>query len=131
MSLNYGAAALIFRPGLPAHPGITGKTAAGVGPARRIRRGFLECRDMEKLAKVGLAAAPACPNCRQRVTDLNLDELASGAEHQCLFCGNFMRVPKAILDRLIEQRDAARAANIPQGSLITRVMAFFRRLLGG
>ena len=92
---------------------------------------ILETAGMEKLAKVNLAAAPACPNCRQRITDLNLDELASGAEHQCLFCGNFMRVPKSILDRLIEQRDAARAASIPEGSFVSRVMAFLRRLWGG
>ncbi len=65
---------------------------------------------VSKLAKIQTSAAPACPNCRNRVTDLDLDKLAAGAEHQCLFCGNTMRVPKALLDRLMAERDAARAA---------------------
>lgn len=64
---------------------------------------------MSQLAKIQTSAAPACPNCRNRITDLDLDKLAGGAEHQCLFCGNTMRVPKALLDRLIAERDAARA----------------------
>ena len=84
---------------------------------------------MERLARVDLAAAPACPNCRQRVTDLNLDELAGGAEHQCLFCGHFMRVPEALLKRLLEQREAARAAQAPV-SLWARLSGFLARLFG-
>lgn len=84
---------------------------------------------MERLARVDLAAAPACPNCRQRVTDLDLDELAGGAEHQCLFCGHFMRVPEALLQRLIAQRDAARASQAPV-SFWQRLSGFFASLFG-
>jgi hypothetical protein len=65
---------------------------------------------MAELAKVALASAPACPNCRNRITDLDLDGLAAGAEHQCLFCGHTMRVPKALLDKLLAQREAERVA---------------------
>lgn len=83
---------------------------------------------MTQLAKVDVAAAAACPNCRQRVTDLKLDELAAGAEHQCLFCGHFMRIPKPILDRLIAQREAARAAGAQESSLFRRLAAFFSNL---
>lgn len=61
---------------------------------------------MSQLAKVATSSAPACPNCRNRVTDLDLDKLSGGAEHQCLFCGHQMRVPKALLDRLIAEREA-------------------------
>lgn len=64
---------------------------------------------MSQLAKVQTTAAPACPNCRNRVTDLDLDKLSGGAEHQCLLCGHHMRVPKALLDRLMAEREAARA----------------------
>jgi hypothetical protein len=84
---------------------------------------------VSQLAKVDLAAAPACPNCRQRVSDLNLDELAAGAEHQCLFCGHFMKVPKSILDRLVAQRDADRVAQ-GKASPWARLVAFFSRTLG-
>lgn len=80
-----------------------------------------------ELAKVDVVATPACPNCRQRVSDLKLDQLAGGAEHQCLFCGHFMKVPKPILDKLIAQRDAARA-NAGGSSFAERISAFFRRL---
>ncbi|MGE0494551.1 MAG: hypothetical protein AB7S38_35405 [Vulcanimicrobiota bacterium] len=84
---------------------------------------------MERLARVDLAAAPACPNCRQRVTDLDLDELAGGAEHQCLFCGHFMRVPETLLKRLIAQRDAALAAQAPL-SFWQRLSGFLARMFG-
>ncbi len=83
---------------------------------------------MGQLAKVDLAAAAACPNCRQRVTDLNLDQLASGAEHQCLFCGHFMRVPQTLIDRLLQQREAERAEQASKRSIFARLSAFFEGL---
>ncbi|HIB68366.1 MAG TPA: hypothetical protein EYO33_25545 [Phycisphaerales bacterium] len=84
---------------------------------------------MAQIGRIDMGAAPACPNCRQRVTDLNLDEIANGAEHQCLFCGHFMRVPKSVIDRLIEQREKARAAGaVEKESLWSRMVAFFSNL---
>lgn len=85
---------------------------------------------MEQLAKVDVLAAAACPNCRQRVTDLNLDELAGGAQHQCLFCGSFMNIPQSIIDKLLAQREMANAAAQENRSLFSRLAAFFSRLLG-
>lgn len=82
---------------------------------------------MKPLAKVDLVATPACPNCRQPVADLNLDQLAAGTEHQCLFCGHLMKVPRTILDRLIAQRDAARE-QARQASPLARFRAFLARL---
>ncbi len=83
---------------------------------------------MSQLAKIDVGIAPACPNCRQRVMDMDLDKLAAGAEHQCLLCGHSMRVPKAILDRLIAQRDAAIAAGAKPPSFFERAKLFFVRL---
>ena len=60
--------------------------------------------------------------------DMDLDKLAGGAEHQCLLCGHLMKVPKPILDRLMAQRDAARAAGAEEGSVLAKLRAFFRRL---
>jgi hypothetical protein len=85
---------------------------------------------MSQLAKVELVVAPACPNCRQRIADLNLDRLAGGAEHQCLFCGHFMKIPGSILERLLAQRDAARAAAPPRRSVLARLSDFVSRMLG-
>lgn len=85
---------------------------------------------MAQLAKLQLASAPACPNCRNRVTDLNLEALAEGGEHQCLFCGHTMRVPKQIVQRLIAERDAFLASQPPQASLWQRLRRFLGRLLG-
>ena len=85
---------------------------------------------MSPLARITTASAPACPNCRNRI-DLDLDKVAAGAEHQCLFCGHSLRVPKAILERLLAEREAARAAQPPPqgggGSLRRRVLAWFGR----
>lgn len=84
---------------------------------------------MSQLAKVELAAAPACPNCRNRVTDLDLDKLATNPEHQCLLCGHIMRVPKQILERLVAQREALKAALPPEtwwSRLIQAVHRLFR-----
>ena len=85
---------------------------------------------MTQLAKLDVAAAPACPNCRNRVADLDLDKCAAGAEHQCLFCGHMMRVPKPILDKLIAQREAAMAAQKQGGSFWDTIKAFFARVWG-
>ena len=82
---------------------------------------------MSQLAKVATASAPACPNCRNRITDLDLDKLSAGAEHQCLFCGNCMRVPKALLDRLLAEREAARAAEKPPLNWWQRLLRLFQK----
>lgn len=83
---------------------------------------------MAQLAKVDVLAAAACPNCRQRVTDLDLDEVAGGAQHQCLFCGHFMNIPQSIIDKLVAQREAALAAQQENSSFFDRVIAFFASL---
>lgn len=83
---------------------------------------------MSQLAKIDVAIAPACPNCRQRVVDMDLEKVAGGADHQCLLCGHSMRVPKAILERLIAQRDAAIAAGAKPPGLLERMKVFVARL---
>jgi len=85
---------------------------------------------VSQLAKIATSAAPACPNCRNRVTDLDLDKLSGGAEHQCLFCGHQMRVPKVLLDRLIAERDAARAAEKRHDTLLGSIKRALSRLFG-
>lgn len=80
---------------------------------------------MSQLAKVATSSAPACPNCRNRVTDLDLDKLAVGGEHQCLFCGNTMRVPKALIEKLIAEREAQKPP--PPGSWWKRFLALWRK----
>lgn len=85
---------------------------------------------MAQLAKVDVLAAAACPNCRQRVTDLNLEEVAGGARHQCLFCGNFMNIPQSIIDKLLAQREAESAASAEGASFFSRLAAFFSSLFG-
>ena len=83
---------------------------------------------MSELARIQVGIAPACPNCKQRVMDMDLDQLAAGAEHQCLLCGHSMRVPKAILDRLIAQRDEAIAAGAQPLTLLERAKAWLARM---
>lgn len=85
---------------------------------------------MAEFAKVSLAAAPGCPNCKNRLSDLPLDELSPGDEYQCVFCGERIRIPKQVLDRLRAQRDALRAEHEQQKSVLTRIRNFFRRLFG-
>lgn len=63
---------------------------------------------MAEFAKVSLAAAPGCPNCKNRLSDLPLDTLSAGDTVQCLFCGESIRIPQQVLDRLLEQREAQR-----------------------
>lgn len=84
---------------------------------------------MAELAKLSLAAAPACPNCRERITNLDLDSMAPGDEHQCMACGHVLRIPGAVLERLIAQRDAELADAKPAG-LLERILEFFARLFG-
>lgn len=84
---------------------------------------------MAELARIDLGAAPACPNCRQRLEGLNLDELSGGSLVRCPSCGHAMRIPQAVLDRLLEQRQAARAAAGEDRSLRARLVAFFSRFL--
>jgi hypothetical protein len=92
----------------------------------------LERRIMAKLAQVGVAAAPACPKCRNRITNLPLDELSGGDEIQCIFCSEVFRIPQQVLDRLIEQRDAFRREHASQRSgFFQRIADFFRRIFGG
>lgn len=85
---------------------------------------------MAELAKVNLAAAPACPGCKNRLTDLPLDDLAAGDEYQCLFCSQVIRIPQQILDRLIEQRETLRReqASLNPPNFLERIAAFFKRL---
>ncbi|MFN8613709.1 MAG: hypothetical protein U0931_39610 [Vulcanimicrobiota bacterium] len=83
---------------------------------------------MSRLAKIATSLAPACPNCRNQVTDLDLDQLSAGAEHQCLFCGHRMRVPKALLDRLIAEREANKPA--PKESLLNSIKRALLSLFG-
>jgi tRNA(Ile2) C34 agmatinyltransferase TiaS len=86
---------------------------------------------MAELARVHVAAAPACPKCRNRLTDLPLDDMAAGDEYQCLFCSQVIRIPQAVLERLIEQREALRREQAQeQPNLFQRVALFFRRLFG-
>lgn len=86
---------------------------------------------MAELAKVNLAAAPGCPNCRNRL-DLPLDKLTGGDEVQCLFCGEKVRIPQSILERLLAQREAQRLEEASsQPGLLQRIAEFFRRLFGG
>lgn len=83
---------------------------------------------MAELARIRLAAAPACPNCRQRLEGLDLDALTGGSEIRCSSCGHAMRIPQAILDRLREQREAERAAEGGGPSWFARLVAFFSNL---
>ncbi len=82
---------------------------------------------MAQLAKLDVLAAAACPNCRQRVTDLDLDKVAGGAQHQCLFCGHYMNIPQSIIDKLVAQREAALAEQ-QDDSFFGRIVAFFASL---
>ena len=84
---------------------------------------------MAQLAKIDVLAAAACPNCRQRVTDLDLDEVAGGGQHQCLFCGHFMNIPQSIVEKLVAQREAALAEQ-QDDSFFGRIVAFFASLFG-
>lgn len=61
---------------------------------------------MAELARIIPAVAVACPNCRARLSDLPLDELAQGASYSCPECGDILRMPLAVLEKLIAQRDA-------------------------
>ena len=86
---------------------------------------------MAEFAKVGLAAAPACPNCKNRLSDLPLDDLKGGDQVQCLFCGESIRIPQQILDRLREQREAFRREQASlQPTLWQRITRFLGQWLG-
>lgn len=78
---------------------------------------------MAEFAKVGLAAVPACPSCRNRLSNLPLDELSAGDIVQCLVCSDKIRIPQQTLDRLRQQRDALQAENeVPLWQRITRLV---------
>ncbi len=81
---------------------------------------------MTEFAKVGLAAAPGCPNCKNRMSDLPLDTLTAGDTVQCLFCGEKIRIPQQVLDRLKQQRDFLLAEEAARRKKLT----FWQRLLG-
>lgn len=80
-----------------------------------------------------MIAAPACPGCGHRLDDLPLDELDGGAEYACPKCGQVIRIPGQVLQRLLEQREALRAALEAEREPTwwDRLTAFFRRLFGG
>lgn len=81
---------------------------------------------MAEFAKVSLAAVPGCPNCKNRLSDLPLDNLSAGDTVQCLFCSEKIRIPQQILDRLREQRDALlREQALRRPSLWQRIKRFF------
>lgn len=86
---------------------------------------------MARLAQIGVASAPACPGCRNRLTGLPLDELAEGAGYQCPFCGQHMRIPQQVLQELIRQRDErlAEAAG-SKGSFFQRLFRTIAALFG-
>lgn len=86
---------------------------------------------MAELARVNVGLAPACPGCRNRLSDLPLDDLAAGDEYQCLFCSEVIRIPQQVLDRLIEQREAQRREQAAlKPSLFQRISKVFRQLFG-
>lgn len=86
---------------------------------------------MAELAKVGLAAAPACPNCRNRFSDLPLDDLKPGDEVQCLFCGERIRIPAQLLTRLREQREALlREQARSKPGFLQRLLSWLRQISG-
>lgn len=87
---------------------------------------------MAELARIGVAAAPACPQCKNKITNLDLDKLQGGDEIQCLFCSEVFRIPQQILDRLIEQRDQfLREQQAQNPGFFSKIAAFFRSLFGG
>lgn len=83
---------------------------------------------MAELARVGVAAAPACPNCKNRLSQLPIDDLSGGDEYQCLFCSEVIRIPQQVLDRLREQRDAFQREHGAPPTWFQRFKDFFRRL---
>lgn len=87
---------------------------------------------MAKLARVNLAAAPACPGCMNRLTNLPLDDLQAGDQVQCLFCSEMIRIPQPSLDRLIAQREEQRREQASgQHGFFQRIANFFRQMLSG
>ena len=73
---------------------------------------------MAELARIIPAVAVACPHCRARLSDLPLDELAQGASYDCPECGNTLRMPLQIVEKLIAQRDAL-AEEYPEETPVT------------
>ncbi len=61
---------------------------------------------MAELARIIPAVAVACPHCRARLSDLPLDELARGASYDCPECGNTLRMPQPVVEKLLAQREA-------------------------
>lgn len=84
----------------------------------------------QQLAQIGVVAAPACPGCRNRLSGLPLDELIEDPAYQCPFCGEHMRIPKKVLDTLIQQRDERLAANKKPGNFFTRAIDTLKKLFG-
>ena len=95
----------------------------------RIRLRYGEGVGVAELAKIGVVAAPACPGCRNRLTGLPLDDLVDGAGYQCPFCGEQMRIPRRVIETLIQQREELRAAqNADKGSFWRRMLISIRNL---
>ena len=80
---------------------------------------------MSELARIIPAVAVACPNCKARLSELPLDDLAQGASYSCPECGEVLRMPPTVLEKLLAQR-AAFAAQFPDPE---PALSFWRRLL--
>lgn len=86
---------------------------------------------MSQIGQIGVVAAPACPGCRNRLTGLPLDELVDDPNYQCPFCGEHMKIPQQILEKLIQQRDELKAAQAQdQPSVFARVASIIKKLFG-
>lgn len=86
---------------------------------------------MAQLAKVPVISAPACPSCRNRLTQLPLDDLFDDPNYQCPFCGEHMRMPRQILEKLFAEREELEALHAAENeSLWDRFWRGFFELFG-
>ena len=81
---------------------------------------------MSQLARIIPAAAVACPHCQNRLEDLPLDNIACGVVYDCPYCQQPLRIPAPILERLLDQRDAAYREYLERTSPVER---FFDSLI--
>ncbi len=93
---------------------------------RSLANGF----SMTELARIVPAIAVACPHCRVRLSDLPLDELAKGASYDCPECGNSLRMPQQVLEKLIAQREALAAEYPPEEKPVSFWQRWLARVKG-